>query len=204
MRLSDSSSVFGLVLAGGHSRRMKFDKASIDYRGEPEVRRMFALLADLCESAYVSVRSEQAHQKLYEDLPQVLDEGPSAGPIAGILSAMRSSPAAAWFVVGCDMPLLDRSELQRLLDARNSEADVTAYQATDGGIEPLCAIYEPDCRGALSDAFAGGVLSLRKILRDWDVRLVVPAADVTASANTPEESGTILRRLGQSESARCN
>ena len=70
----------GLVLAGGHSRRMGRDKTVLEFNGQTLLQRTVALLQTLFPSVLVSVRG------IREDVavPQVVDELPDAGPLAGL------------------------------------------------------------------------------------------------------------------------
>jgi molybdopterin-guanine dinucleotide biosynthesis protein A len=63
--------LFGLVLAGGESRRMGRDKGALIVHGEPQVRRTWRLLNGVCVRAYVSARLEQVEQHQREQVQQV-------------------------------------------------------------------------------------------------------------------------------------
>jgi molybdopterin-guanine dinucleotide biosynthesis protein A len=197
MSLNDSPPLYGLVLAGGGSTRMGADKAAIEYHGEPEVVRTYKLLRELCSLVYVSVRHHQLDDPLYAEVEKIADDLPGNGPAIGLLSAMHSHPDAAWLIVACDMPLLDRAALERLIEERDADRAATAFMASDGGVEPLCAIYEPVCRAAFSDAVARGYYGIRRIIRDWDVKLVPPNGNTTTSANTPEERAEMRAAIQQ-------
>lgn len=157
----------GLVLAGGHSRRMGRDKASLVYRssGEPEWRRMAGLLAPFCSQVFLSVRRDQSlpdHRE--EDVPLLVDSVESAGPLTGLLTAFSAHPHSPWLVVACDLPLLD-AETVRILLSRRGPQSITAFRsASDGLPEPLCAVYEPASRELLIDAFRHDRRCPRKIL----------------------------------------
>ncbi len=88
--------LYGLLLSGGASRRMRRDKAQLNYAGEPQLLRAWRLLSAVTERAFVSVRRDQRDDALRGGLPQIVDRYDAIGPAAGILSAQESHPEAAW------------------------------------------------------------------------------------------------------------
>ena len=105
------------------------------------------MLDKLCQRTFVSVRAEQASDPVRADLPQIVDQPRSQGPIAGIAAAQAAHPEAAWLVVACDLPFLSRATLDHLLAHRDPSRLATAYRSSHDGLpEPLCAIYEPASR----------------------------------------------------------
>ena len=184
-----TATVYGLVLAGGRSKRMQRDKAALDYGGRPQLLATWELVTAMTERAFVSVRTDQRDEPLRASLPQIVDAVDAEGPIAGILSALDAHPDRAWLVVACDLPRLDRATLGRLFAERDPSQLATAYRsAYDGLPEPLCAIYEPASRGPLHAFLATGRNCPRKFLGGPQVRLIGLADDhALDNVNTPEE-----------------
>src|SRR3990167_7213142 len=99
-------SLYGLVLAGGLSKRMGQDKAQLCYHGQTQLAWSFRLLSDICEKTFVSVNRANKDDVLRCQYPQIVDDEKSfSGPIAGILSAIGKYPNHAWMVIACDLPL---------------------------------------------------------------------------------------------------
>ena len=150
MTLSAERPLFGLVLAGGHSRRMQRDKAALAYAGQPQLTRAMTQLASLTEQCFVSVRPDQVNDPLRAQWPQIIDRENESGPLAGIRAAQAYAPHAAWWVLACDLPRLERAVLERLLIKRDPNRLATCYlSAHDGLPEPLCTLYEPASAAAL-------------------------------------------------------
>lgn len=183
------TAIFGLVLAGGSSTRMRADKASLALDGVPQLARTFDLLAPRVARAFVSVRADQVAEPLRAAYPQVVDGELGRGPIAGIVAAQALVPEAAWLVLACDLPLLDGATLDALLRGRDPSRLATAYRAAVSGLpEPLCAIYEPASRGAILAHVAAGQSCPRKFLLAQDVALLDAAQSrALDNANTPAD-----------------
>ena len=137
--------IYGLVLAGGHSRRMGRDKALLCYDGaHTQLERTNRLLQSVCSRVFVSQRKDQILPTAAgcEAIHDCIDA--AHGPLRGILSAMQTHPQAHWLVLACDLPNLTSASLEKLVAAfRAAPAPIlTAYQSRyDGLPEPLCALY---------------------------------------------------------------
>lgn len=191
--------LFGLVLAGGRSTRMQRDKAALEYAGRSQLERAVELLTPLVERVFVSVRADQTADPLRARYAQIVDSGEAEGPIAGIIAAQSRHPDAAWLVLACDLPLLDRETLAHLLRSRRPEQQATAYRSSHDGLpEPLCAIYEPSSREAIRAYVALGRDCPRKFLINADTALLAqPEPAALDNVNTPNEYDSALGRVRQ-------
>ncbi len=189
--------VFGLVLAGGQSRRMQRDKATLEYRGDSQLARAMALLESRVARAYVSVRPDQVQDPARSRFAQVVDTREGLGPIAGIVAAQARHPDAAWLVLACDLPFLDGATLDHLLGARRRDRLATAYRSTHGGLpEPLCAIYEPASGPTILAYLGTGRNCPRKFLLQADVELLdQPNPRALDNVNTPQQYGSAVAAL---------
>jgi MoaD family protein len=184
-----SAPVYGLILAGGSSSRMKRDKAALLYQGKGQLDRAFELALKHVNPVFVSVRASQADDPSRAHRPLIIDSIAGEGPIVGIRSALAAHPEAAWLVLACDLPFLRDATLERLLALRDASVLATAYRSSHDGLpEPLCAIWEPTAGAALAEYEAGGGHCPRKFLMRHAVRLVDPIdRQALDNVNTPEE-----------------
>ncbi|RDI98133.1 molybdenum cofactor guanylyltransferase [Dyella solisilvae] len=188
--------LYGLLLSGGASQRMRQDKAALAYRGEPQLLRAWRVLQAATERAFVSVRDSQREDPLRAGLPQIVDSYEAIGPAAGILSAQERHPEAAWLVLACDLPLLDAGTLQALVDARDPAADATAFTSRHDGLpEPLCAIWEPSSHALLLQRYQAGSYCPRKALMQSRTVLLPVPGEALDNVNTPEEREVMQQRL---------
>jgi molybdopterin-guanine dinucleotide biosynthesis protein A len=191
--------LYGLVLGGGKSTRMSRDKAAIEYRGLPQVRFAYELLGGICDRVFVSSRAEQAADPAFSGLEQIHDRFIGFGPTGGILSAMHTHPTAAWLVLGCDLPFVDRTVLDELLDRRDPLALATCYDSAHDGLpEPLCAIYEPRYRRRLHQFLASGRDCPRKALINSRAKhLTLSSPGALDNINSPEEYNEAMSRIAE-------
>ena len=178
----------GLVLAGGKSLRMGYDKSSIEWHGKEQRYYMADLLKQYCDEVFISCRADQQNEvdSHYKTLPDTFVD---LGPYGAILSAFREKPDAAWLVVACDLPLLDAEILQDLVAHRNPSAVATTFESPfDGLPEPLITIWEPKSYPILLSFFSQGYTCPRKALRNNDVHIIkAENADALMNVNTQDE-----------------
>jgi molybdopterin-guanine dinucleotide biosynthesis protein A len=185
---SQPAPLYGLVLAGGASRRMGQDKASLSLHGRPQLEWARELLARHCDRVFTSIRAGQHDDPLRSGQSVIVDTHDGAGPIAGIAAAQAAYPAHAWLVLACDLPFVDDACLETLVRHRDGRPVVAFASTHDGLPEPLCAIYEPASRAGVLDAITSGRNCPRKYIVGTGVVLVhQPAAGALENVNTPDE-----------------
>jgi len=178
-----------LVLLGGKSSRMGEEKGLIQYHEKTQAEHLVVLLEEIGLEVFLSVREEQKENDTFLNKPFIADQLKGAGPLGGIASAMRSFPQIAFLVVACDLPNLQKEQLEFLLKNRNAKAFATCYESPlDAGPEPLCSIYEPKSFPALMKVWVSGKSCPRKMLFNRTVEILpVKDSKFLVNANTPEE-----------------
>ncbi len=186
--------IYGLVLAGGESRRMGQDKGLLNYHGKPQREYVADLLNGVCEKTFISGR---AGQFIESDYSIIQDAFLDLGPYGAILSAFRQFPNVAWLVVACDLPLLDEASLKKLIQNRNPSKIATAFQsATEPFPEPLITIWEPKAYPVLLQFLGQGFSCPRKVLINSDIELLkVENPDTLTNVNEPEEAKAVFQLL---------
>lgn len=181
--------LYGLVLTGGRSTRMRRDKAKLEYDGKPQLERAVKLISPWVEQALVSVRADQRDDPQRAVYDTIADLTPDLGPVGGIQAALHAHPDKAWLVLACDLPFLEAPTLRYLTTRRAVTRQATAYRSNfDGRPEPLCAIYEPGCRPGIDAWIAEGQTCPRKWLSHNDVELLdLPEPHALDNVNSAEE-----------------
>ena len=183
-----SNPLYGLVLAGGKSRRMGRDKALLLRAGQSQLSYVASLLEGAAERVFVSARRDQQDDPERGQFATIVDRYEGIGPIAGILSAMDEHPGADWLVVACDLPNIDAETLDYLVEHRGAEP-FTAYRSSHDGLpEPLCAIYAAGSDAVLRRFVDDGIYCPRKMLINSDTLLLEqPNPAALDNVNTPDD-----------------
>src|SRR3989304_1860170 len=91
-----------IILAGGNSKRMGRDKANLTLGEKTLLQTVTATMQQLFPHVIVSVRQPRATV----DLPQICDEYPDGGPLAGLVASLSQVTTPWVFSVACDMPFV--------------------------------------------------------------------------------------------------
>jgi len=176
---------------------MGTDKALINYHGRPQQELLFDLAQEFCDHTFISLREDQR-----DDLPEkykvILDQNEYRGPLNGILSAHKKYPEAAWLVIACDLPLLNKETLHLLVKGRDANKDATALATRASGLpEPLASIWEPKGLQHVKEYLINATSSCpRKFLLNTETHLIFPENDgVLANANSMEDYRRIKEAL---------
>ncbi|MDB5142349.1 MAG: mobA [Mucilaginibacter sp.] len=188
----------GLVLAGGKSVRMGYDKGAVNWFGKEQRYHVADMLKPLCEEVFISCRSDQK-QQININYNVLEDTFTGLGPFGAILSAFREQPDKAWLVVACDLPLLETDTFKFLVEQRKINAIATAFNSPDNEFpEPLITIWEPKSYPVLLAFLAQGYSCPRKVLINSDVNLLqAPNPEVLTNVNTPDDLEKVKRTIHQ-------
>lgn len=194
------------ILCGGRGRRMgEVMKGLLDVGGRPIAARQAEALRAAGAGEVLLVGGDRARYAAL-GLPHVDDETPGAGPVAGLVAALRSSRARrAVLVVGCDLPLVEPALLAALVALVDDAVDA-AVPRVDGRAQPLCAAYAPRVADRAAAQLASGNARLVAFVESLAVRFVDepelrahdPELRSLVNVNTPEDlarARALLQRL---------
>ncbi len=161
-----------IILAGGESRRMGHDKASLLLGGRTLLEQVIATMQQVFPCVIVSVRQPRPEIHLLQvcDEPSWQQQA-SAGPLAGLAAGLAGITTPWAFAVACDMPFVAPALAELLGRYR------TGYQAVvpvvQGQLQPLAAYYAGSALGVMRALLSSGAnYSLRAVLEQLQVRYV--------------------------------
>jgi molybdenum cofactor guanylyltransferase len=172
----------GAVLAGGASKRMGADKATVLVEGIPMLSRVVATLERAGACPVVQVGGPARGP----DLIVVADEVPGSGPLAGVQSALRWSPHPVIVVVACDLPHLTTEAVVALVGALGPGVAVAV--ADSGRVEPLCAAWRvSEVLAAVDDLLSVGERAVRAVFDRVHVASVAVDVRALRNVNRPDD-----------------
>jgi len=177
-----------VILAGGASRRMGRDKATLVVDGKTLVERVSTAVATRCAPVFVVAAPGQALPEL--DAVVLRDEVRGVGPLLATARGLRAAASAGLdraFVCAVDMPYLTADLIDDLLVAGGGlSAEVVL--PWDGRDHYLAGIYRTCLADRADELVAAGVRSMRALVQTCDTqRIVMPQRRALANVNSPTD-----------------
>ena len=186
--------VYGLILAGGKSRRMQRDKIFLQNKGTTQYELLLQILQGFCSQVFVSCRSDQMKQFKNPLTDRFLD----MGPLSGILSAFRTNPNVAWLTIASDQFLLNTQTISKLVSGRHANSIATCFfNSETQAPEPLLTIWEPRAYRFLLKHLATNKTCPRSCLIRYRSRVtLLHLADESplCNANTPDAYARLMAK----------
>lgn len=184
-----------LILAGGHSKRMGRDKATIE---RPDGTRQLDHLIALARSLDLEVLlSTTTPETAPAGLPVLADLHPGSGPLAALEAFNDAHPGEPVLLLGCDLYLLDPATLRQLIDRHDPARPATAFaNRIDHRPEPLCTVYGTAAIAMAPAAIAAGQFCARHFLESLEPQILeLPNPVALDSANTAAELDECFAKL---------
>ncbi len=158
-----SEPLAAVVLAGGASRRMGRDKATMAHPRRPGmsmVEYTVAIVAQRCDPVFVVAAPGQTFSEL--EAIVLRDEVPGLGPLVATGRGLRAAAGAGRdraFVAAVDMPELSGD----LIDLLAQDRDADVVLPSDGRDHYLTAVYRTALADRIDDLVATGARSMRAL-----------------------------------------
>lgn len=152
-----------VLFAGGESRRMGVDKATLPVADRPLWLRQLETLRELRpDLLLISARSRPSWAPA--DIEVVLDESPSRGPLSGLAAALGKMQTTHLLALAIDLPEMTAGHLLKLWSQASPEVGV--FPKWGDHYEPLAAIYPASAKLIAERALAAGRLSLQSLIEN--------------------------------------
>jgi molybdopterin-guanine dinucleotide biosynthesis protein A len=154
--------ISAVLLAGGESRRMGQDKATLVFHGKPLWEIQLDLLRKLRpREIFLSARSDPVWRPA--DVHFVPDQTPSRGPLSGLAATLSRILTNHLLALAIDMPLMTEDFLRSLCDVIKPSCGVVPMIGDHA--EPLAAIYPKGADSDVVAALSGPDFSLQSLAK---------------------------------------
>ncbi|ORJ64377.1 molybdenum cofactor guanylyltransferase [Mycobacterium simiae] len=189
-------SLAGVVLAGGESRRMGRDKATLPGPdgAATMVEFVVGVLSQRCDPIFVVAAPGQPLPQLTARV--VRDEIQGLGPLPATGRGLRAAAEAGAqyaFVCAVDMPLLTAELIDRLMQLA-TKTDAEVVLPWDGRSHYLAAVYRTDLAGRIDALVAAGERKMSALIDASDVQqIVLSDSRPLTNVNTDAEFRALVR-----------
>jgi molybdopterin-guanine dinucleotide biosynthesis protein A len=153
--------ISAVLLAGGESRRMGRDKATLLYRGNTLWQVQLELLRKLDSAEiFISARTDPSWRP--GEVQFVADVPPSRGPLSGLAASLAYMRTTHLLALAIDMPFMSENFLRYLCE--HIEQGCGVLPKIDSRAEPLAAIYPREAEIDVREALAGDDFSLQTLV----------------------------------------
>lgn len=193
-----------IVLAGGNSSRMGFDKQQLVLHNDRLIRQIVETLTGTFEQIILVTKTPE----LYHGLPvtTATDIIQGMGPLGGIHAGLIAAESRCAFVIACDMPGINKEYIAFMMESMKKapfEACVTRFGEW---IEPFHGFYAKELTDELEAFLKLGRKSVYKFLEgqktlyipEEEARKFSPDWDMFFNLNTREDLADYLTRTKES------
>ncbi len=187
-----------MILAGGKSSRMGFDKQFIKINEKRIINIIAAKLEkEFDEIIIITNKADEYKESKYRIAEDVIK---GKGPLSGIHSGLSICSSKYAFVVACDMPNINIDYIKymkSIIESNNVQGCVTKYE---NWIEPFSGFYSKDILVNIEKQLKSNMRSINKLLKELDIyyinekkaREFSPTWDMFLNLNTKDDLNNYL------------
>lgn len=159
-----------IVLAGGKSTRMGFDKQLIKIQERRLVENIILKIREEFEEVVIVTNKPEYYIGLAEKITG--DVIKDMGPLGGIHAGLLKSSSKYAYVVACDMPTINLDYIRFMKNRINKTKPMASVTRFGEWIEPFNAFYRKDLTMQIEEFFLTGRRAIHTMLKDHPVDFV--------------------------------
>jgi len=129
-----------IILAGGKSSRLGFDKQLLTLNGDYLIDMLLALLAPVFQELVIVSNTPELHQN--RNCTVVPDTLVGKGPLGGLHAGLLAASYPVCYLTACDMPWISVSYIRYLLECQRTHPESEAVVTRFGDmLEPMNGLY---------------------------------------------------------------
>ncbi|MDF2840319.1 MAG: mobA [Clostridia bacterium] len=184
-----------VIMAGGKSSRMGFDKQSIKLQGKLLIEQQIQVLQSIFNEIIIVTNRPELYQSFH--CIMVTDELKDFGPLGGIHIGLKASSSQFSYFLACDMPNINREyilHMQKIIHdhGKDQQAVITRF---GNWLEPFHAFYSKSLIPVIEQAYqernnkVGSMLEKVKVhyIEEEEARCFSPDWSMFANINTQDD-----------------
>ena len=159
-----------IILAGGKSTRMGFDKQLLEVEGELIVKHLGKKLKKHFKEVIVVTNTPELYEE--DDFILTKDIYLGLGPLAGIHAGLEKATTKGAFVMACDMPNVCDKFIKYVKSKFLKKELDGIVSRVNGFIEPMNGIYSKSLFSELEERLKSKNLKLRNLVENKNFLIV--------------------------------
>ena len=180
-----------VILAGGKSSRMGYDKALLKIGEETIMEDLLQLTTSIFSETFIIASQNKNYQQLNLRGAVIFNDfWENKGPLVGLYTGFAYSTHQVSCVLTCDMPLVDSSLLRELVAYWQDGYDAVCPEDSEGRLQPFPGIYSRASRHFIRLLLDRGETAMRRL---FDILVIRPLvlgrkeSEGLANMNTPKD-----------------
>ena len=180
--------ITGIVLAGGKSSRMGYDKGLAKVGERKMIELVIQSLKKVCDTIII-ISNTNAYNDL--NIPVYVDLIKDCGPIGGIFTGLFHSQTDHNLIVACDMPFVSDKLLNNIIN--HCENNQIVIPSIKNQLEPLCGYYHKNILLEIKSFVDDEEYSVHKIIKHFKYEAIPFDSNsiLLTNVNTPDELNKI-------------
>ncbi len=194
-----------IILAGGKSSRMGFDKQFLKLRDKYIINIIIEKLQEVFKEIIIVTGRPEAYAKYGFKL--VEDEVRNFGPLAGIHVGLKNSGSIYNYIIACDMPFINLKYLEYMMELiRQHEGNIDGVITRLGEwIEPFNAFYSRSLILKIEENMRKGKRQINTLLQNSNVHYISEAKarefspdwEMFTNVNTLKDYEGLMKQLSK-------
>ncbi|MGM0623845.1 MAG: molybdenum cofactor guanylyltransferase MobA [Campylobacterota bacterium] len=155
-----------VIFAGGKSSRMGRDKAFLPFMQSTLIEYQYKKLCAIFDRVYISTKAD----KFDFDASFIYDSHDTFSPAVALRAVLKQLSCDEVFAISVDVPFIKQEDIYTLYSAKSDHEIVAAK--TQGGVQPLCAIYSKSILPKLEAMLEKDIHKLNFLIKQCDSKLV--------------------------------
>ncbi|MBK1812063.1 molybdenum cofactor guanylyltransferase [Clostridium sp. YIM B02505] len=155
-----------VILAGGKSTRMGFDKQFLKF----EDKQLIDVMSEKLYTSFEEIIIISNKPELYKDSPYkiISDEVKDMGPISGIYEGLKAAKGEYVYFIACDMPIINLDFIEFMKDRLIKEPKQCCIVERETYMEPFNAFYSKSLLQEVEQMIKADKRALKQLIRASD------------------------------------
>ncbi len=189
-----------IILAGGKSSRMGFDKQLLYIRERKLMDNLINKLKPIFDDIIIVTNKPEYYCLLVHSITE--DIIPNGGPLGGIHAGLSIASSKYSYVIACDMPNVNQEYIHFMKDILKESKKQGCVSMYGDYIEPFNSFYSRELIQPIEEFLSKDQRAVHRFLKDKDivsipekrVREFSPDWDMFFNLNTREDVNTYLKK----------